>query len=68
MAAREAMGYGLVPPRDPASLRTAVKKLLMDVAEREQLAQKGRRYAVEAFGRDAAARGLVKVYGDALSA
>jgi phosphatidyl-myo-inositol dimannoside synthase len=56
----------LVPPRDPAALRAALRRVLDDAALRERLGAAAGVRARERFGRDAAARATVAVYRDAL--
>jgi glycosyltransferase involved in cell wall biosynthesis len=56
----------LVPPRDPAALRAALRRVLDDAALRERLGAAAGVRARERFGRDAAARATLAVYRDAL--
>jgi glycosyltransferase involved in cell wall biosynthesis len=57
----------LVPPRDPASLRAAIERLLADPELRRRLGETGRERAVERFSRAVATREAVAAYHAALS-
>lgn len=50
----ESGGALIVPPEDPAALAQALGRLHADRELRNDLAQRGRAYAVHALGRDAA--------------
>jgi len=64
----EGLGVELVPPRDPAALRSAIKHLLGDVGERARLGATAREAAASRFSHEACARGLVETYEAALRA
>lgn len=53
----------LVPPRDPASLAGALRRL-ENPALREQLGAAGRRRATERFSADDMARGMLEIYDE----
>jgi glycosyltransferase involved in cell wall biosynthesis len=55
----------LVPPRDIAALRDALKRLLGDANLRSRLGNEARRKARTSLSFDAAARALVDAYADA---
>ena len=50
----ESGGALIVPPEDPPALAQALRRLHVDRELRDDLAQRGRAYAVDAFDRDAA--------------
>lgn len=61
----ESGGALVVPPEDPAALAQALGRLHADRGLRDDLAQRGRAYAVHALGRDAAlARLEQEILGD----
>jgi glycosyltransferase involved in cell wall biosynthesis len=57
----------LVPPRDPAALRSAVAMLLADADLRRRLGGAGREAARERFSWEAATAETVRAYRDALA-
>ena len=57
----------LVPPRDPAALRTALERLLADRDLRERLGKAAREKAEREFSLEAAADSLVAAYREALA-
>jgi glycosyltransferase involved in cell wall biosynthesis len=59
-------GTVLVEPRDVRALREALERLLGDGEERARLGAAARAFAVERFGRDAAAEALLASYRAAL--
>ena len=56
----------LVPPRDPAALRSALERLLADPALRARLGEAARRHARIAFAWDACIRELLAAYAAAM--
>ena len=62
----EGDGVLLVPPRDPASLRSAIEGLLGDAKERTRLGTAARGAASATFSHDACARSLVDVYRETI--
>jgi glycosyltransferase involved in cell wall biosynthesis len=64
----EGSGVVLVPPRDPASLRDAIERLLGDESERRRLGAAARDAAAGRFSHEACARGLLDVYESVLRA
>jgi glycosyltransferase involved in cell wall biosynthesis len=61
-------GVVLVPPRDPAALRSAIEGLLGDAGERARLGEAARSAAAGRFSHEACARALVETYEAALRA
>ena len=57
----------LVPPRDPAALRSAIERLLADRALRERLGEAARARAREAFSRAASTEATIAAYRAALA-
>jgi glycosyltransferase involved in cell wall biosynthesis len=53
----------LIPPRDPASLATALERLLVDPAERSRMGTESRRRCEERFSLQAHVRAVVAEYG-----
>ena len=64
----EGLGVELVPPRDPAALRSAIENLLGDAAQRARFGAAAREAAAGRFSHEACARGLVETYEAALRA
>jgi len=56
----------LVPPRDPRALRVAIERLLADPAARDRLGSAARLRARERFSWEAATRGTVGAYREAV--
>jgi len=61
-------GVVLVPPRDPAALRDAIRELLGNAGERARLGAAAREAAGSRFSHKACSRGLVETYEAALRA
>jgi len=58
----------LVPPRDPAALRTALERILADADLRRRLGAAARERAQERFSWDAATQATIAAYREALGA
>jgi len=56
----------LVPPRDPAALAAAIRRLMGDPALAQRLATAGRARVERAFSADATAREVMRIYDEAL--
>lgn len=56
----------LVPPRDPASMRDAILKLLKNPKLRERMGKAGRKRAVENFSWPVAAKNTLEVYKEVI--
>jgi glycosyltransferase involved in cell wall biosynthesis len=54
----------LVPPRDPAALRSALRRLLSDEQLRQRLGQRARERAAAEFSWPRVVGELLAVYGD----
>ena len=58
----------LVPPHEPASLASAMRRLIIDVEHRRSLGQAARQLALTRFGLDRFQRDLVELYDDVSAA
>jgi glycosyltransferase involved in cell wall biosynthesis len=66
-AAKDGVTALVVPPADPAAIRTAVERLFADAQLRTELAGRAHAAAVEEFSPGAETRALAEAYSAALS-